>query len=66
MDSIADIIQGHLNKLIGRNRELAERRLKICATCIFFIPSTLVCRRCGCPMEAKGTLERKKCPLGKW
>ena len=46
--------------------ELAAYRLEICKTCPFFRPRTQTCRKCGCFMKLKTTLERAKCPVGKW
>jgi hypothetical protein len=47
-------------------KELASDRLDICKTCTSFRPATQTCRRCGCFMLLKTTLEMAKCPLGKW
>ena len=45
---------------------LAEYRLKICQTCEFFKVNGSRCKKCGCFMKAKTTLEMAKCPVGKW
>lgn len=73
MASILDIALGHVNALIGRERELAEKRITICATsgpegarCLYFDHVNCKCLRCGCAMKAKGTLQREKCPIGRW
>ena len=31
-----DIIKGHVNELLGRERDLSERRMKICRSCPLF------------------------------
>jgi hypothetical protein len=46
--------------------ELAAYRLKICQTCEFFRPKTQTCKKCGCFMKLKTTLEKAKCPMDKW
>lgn len=46
--------------------ELAAYRFEICSACDFFRKSTQTCKKCGCFMKLKTTLERAKCPLGKW
>ena len=30
---VGDIINGHVNEVLGRNESLSEQRLKICKTC---------------------------------
>ena len=45
--------------------ELAAYRLEICSACEFF-SKTKQCRKCGCFMKLKVTLERAKCPIHKW
>ena len=34
--SLIDIVEGHLNELIGKHRDLSERRMVICAACPLF------------------------------
>lgn len=46
--------------------ELKESRLAICRTCEYFKPRTEQCRKCGCFMKLKTSLEQAKCPIGKW
>lgn len=46
--------------------ELKEERLKVCRGCEFFKPASQKCRKCGCFMKLKVTLEYAKCPIGKW
>jgi hypothetical protein len=46
--------------------ELRESRLKICRECEFFKPASQKCKKCGCFMKLKVTLEHAKCPIGKW
>jgi hypothetical protein len=46
--------------------ELAAYRLEICKGCDFFRPKTQTCKKCGCFMKLKTTLEKAKCPIGKW
>ena len=46
--------------------ELSAYRLEICKTCDFFRQTTQTCKKCGCFMKLKTTLENAKCPIGKW
>lgn len=46
--------------------ELAQYRLEICKGCEHFRKLSLTCRKCGCFMKLKTTLENAKCPIGKW
>jgi len=56
-----------LNPMSPRSpEELATHRLEICKTCDWFRPKTQTCKKCGCFMKLKTTLEKAKCPIGKW
>ena len=46
--------------------ELSAYRLEICKGCKYFRQTTQTCRKCGCFMKLKTSLERAKCPIGKW
>lgn len=48
------------------DKDLIESRLAICRECPYFRASTEQCRKCGCFMKLKTTLQRAKCPVGKW
>ena len=48
------------------SEELAAYRLEICKGCEFFRPVAQTCRKCGCFMQLKTTLEEAKCPIGNW
>ena len=48
------------------DKELIEARLEICKACPFLDKRITKCRKCGCYMKLKTTLERAKCPMGKW
>ena len=48
------------------SEELAQYRLEICKTCDFFRPRSETCRKCGCFMNLKVTLEDAICPIDKW
>lgn len=48
------------------NDEIVKSRLEICKACDYFRPKTETCRKCGCFMKLKTTLENAKCPVGKW
>jgi hypothetical protein len=46
--------------------EVSLSRLEICNSCEFFRKRTNQCKKCGCFMKLKTTLEKAKCPIGKW
>jgi hypothetical protein len=48
------------------DQELIEYRLDICKQCPFFDAKTVRCKKCGCFMRLKSTLQKAKCPIGKW
>lgn len=48
------------------DRELIEKRLSICNTCSWFNKRLAKCKKCGCFMRLKTTLETASCPVGKW
>ena len=46
--------------------ELSTYRLEICRSCDWFRQKSQTCKKCGCFMKLKTTLENAKCPLEKW
>jgi len=46
--------------------EIAQYRLEICKGCEFYKPKTNQCKKCGCFMKLKTTLQKAKCPIDKW
>jgi hypothetical protein len=48
------------------SEELAAYRLEICKQCEFYRERTNQCKKCGCFMKLKTSLEHAKCPIGKW
>lgn len=46
--------------------DISRYRLEICNSCEFFRKRTNQCKKCGCFMKLKTTLEKAKCPIGKW
>lgn len=48
------------------DRELIESRLQMCNTCPWFNKRLAKCKKCGCFMRLKTTLQNAKCPIGKW
>lgn len=59
------ILEGHLNLLIGRNREIMEKRVAVCSPCVF-LSVTGSCIKCGCGVRAKASVLQEKCKIGKW
>jgi hypothetical protein len=46
--------------------EAALERFNICKSCPELIKVTSQCKKCGCFMKAKVTIEISKCPISKW
>lgn len=46
--------------------EVAKSRYDICLACPELIKLTKQCKKCGCFMAVKTTLEQATCPIGKW
>lgn len=46
--------------------DLASQRMEICKSCPELIKLTTQCKKCGCFMRAKTTIEAATCPIGKW
>ena len=46
--------------------ELIEERLAICNQCPALNKNLMKCKKCGCYMKLKTTLQKASCPLGKW
>jgi len=46
--------------------EISAYRLEICKSCEHYRRLSNTCRKCGCFMKLKTTLEHAKCPIGKW
>lgn len=47
-------------------KDVIEERLAICNECPWLFKSLQKCRKCGCFMKLKTTLEKAQCPIGKW
>ncbi|MFC3808861.1 DUF6171 family protein [Terrabacter sp. MAHUQ-38] len=46
------------------SEEVRDRRLDLCRRCPDLLAHT--CRRCGCYVEFRASLQDKKCPRGSW
>lgn len=57
---IFKIIRAWWYYFAGKNRELMERRLKVCETCE--LRKWIVCGQCGCELHAKGSDIEERCP----
>ena len=47
-------------------KEVYKYRLEICNGCEFLRKATTQCKKCGCFMKLKATIEKAKCPIDKW
>lgn len=77
VDKIKEIIQNNIDSEVSPidlikkdiprvSEEESSRRYGICKSCPELIKLTKQCKKCGCFMKAKVTLERAICPIGKW
>lgn len=46
--------------------DIASSRLAVCLECPELIHMTKQCKKCGCFMTVKTTIEAAQCPLEKW
>ena len=61
MSKLKSIINGWANLAIDGNKEIAEKRAKICAKCDFNIAN--ICSKCICPLPAKTRSKYESCEL---
>ena len=54
----------HGNEAVSKKEK--NKRLEICKSCEFFVPSSQKCMKCGCYMPIKTAWRSQKCPIGKW
>jgi len=48
------------------DKDIIEERLEICKACPHLNQLVMKCKKCGCFMKLKTTLENAYCPVGKW
>ena len=63
-----NIVKGWIFKLLKKEQDLANTRLKICNTCEHNVETSLgnACSQCGCVLDAKTRVEDEHCDLDKW
>lgn len=54
------------NKRLLADKELIDKRLKICKGCPFKNPKNNTCKKCGCFIGLKVKLKVEECPIYKW
>lgn len=68
MGKFEEIITGWTNLMLGKEKELAESRAKICAECPKLVNN--FCSKdlggCGCYIPAKTASPTSKCPDNLW
>lgn len=62
--NIKHIIRGFYNWIIGKERKIMRKRLKICKKCLQNDDG--ICSVCGCFLKAKASEPDENCPLNKW
>lgn len=67
------ILTGLINRLFSPNKQLAQERLRVCASCPFnsrnagiSVPWYKHCIKCGCTLALKPYAAESKCPMGYW
>ena len=58
------IVQGFWYKIIGRNKNMRNKRIAICNTCKYKDGSW--CGICGCLLDAKTRVYNESCPNDLW
>lgn len=53
-------------KIVLASEEEQERRAKICGGCADYVPTTEICKKCGCGLKYKTLDKAAKCPADKW
>ena len=72
MNKVKEILLSYIAKSnpTEEQKEIAEKRLEICASCEFWVQSKLrdYCGKCGCTTSAKvfSPVGSGACPKGKW
>jgi hypothetical protein len=63
-----NIAIGWINMLLGKEKELAEKRIQLCLLCDkkYKVGRTLWCSICKCLIPAKVRIKDEHCPKGKW
>lgn len=76
-----NIVEGHINEVLGKQQSLFEKRIEICKECPLFTNSNIgfICdsrkkikdgdktvKGCGCRLSAKARLKNETCILKKW
>ena len=63
-----NIAIGWTNMLLGKEKELAEKRIQICLLCDkkYRVSRILWCSICKCLIPAKVRMPDEHCPKGKW
>ena len=61
---LGQIVKAHANVVLRVNKTLSDKRMTICKRCEH--QNGPFCKKCGCNMPAKTTLDDSRCPIGKW
>ena len=52
--------------IVYLDKDKSLERFNLCKACPEFIKFTSQCKKCGCFMKLKTTMEHASCPIGKW
>ena len=72
MNKVKEILRSYIAKAnpTEEQKEVAEKRLEICAGCEHWVQSPIrdYCGKCGCTTSAKvfSPVGADACPMGKW
>lgn len=72
MGTLKEIAEGWANKVLQRQQELSDARMKVCNNCEHIstkhntVRFDVHCVKCGCTLDAKTRSETSECPIGLW
>jgi hypothetical protein len=72
MNKVKEILLSYMTAMnpTEEQKEVAEKRLEICATCEFWVQTSIrdYCSKCGCTTSAKvfSPIGSSACPEKKW
>jgi hypothetical protein len=72
MNKVKEILLSYMTSInpTEEQKEVAEKRLEICAGCEFWVQGAVrdYCSKCGCTTKAKvfSPVGAAACPMGKW
>lgn len=63
---LAEIAETTISNLHRVPNHVSEERMNICNSCEHLFIPTSQCKKCGCFVKLKTTLQSSSCPIKKW